>query len=140
MQFERKVVLIVLCTGIPYVVCAGGGLFLYTRAHPGEMIPRWISVPIFCLFVLTILLGTFLANRMARNRVRIESAEKSHLRRVRAIKGLKAGLIVWGVILLNDARMLLRRSIPAEAAIPGTAVVLLMIIVTWVSLKRLQKA
>jgi ABC-type dipeptide/oligopeptide/nickel transport system permease subunit len=70
----------------------------------------------------------------------VEGAEEAHLRRVRAIKGLKAGLIVWGVILLNDIRMLIQGTAPWKFAIPGFVIVLLMIVVTWVSLRRLQKA
>ena len=140
MKFEKKVILILLCTGIPYIVCAGGGLFLYTRAHPGALIPPWISVSIFCLFILTIVLGSFFLRRVARTQAKIVGGEEAHLRRARAIKGLKTGLIVWGVILLNDIRMLLQRTIPSEIAIPGTAIVLLMTVVTWVSLRRLQKA
>jgi Na+/H+ antiporter NhaD/arsenite permease-like protein len=140
MKFEKKVILILLCTSFIYVLCAGGGLFLYIRAHPGALIPRWISVPILFLFILTIVIGSFLVRRAARKEARIETAEEGHLRRVRAIKGLKTGLIVWGVILLNDIRMLLQRTIPWKVAIPGSAIVLLMIAVTWVSLRRLQKA
>ena len=140
MKFEKKVILILLCTSFTYVLCAGGGLFLYIRAHPGGLIPRWISVPMLCLFILMIVLGSFLVRRAARKHAKVETAEEGHLRRVRAIKGLKTGLIVWGVILLNDIRMLLQRTIPWTIAVPGSAIVLFMIVVTWVSLRRLQKA
>jgi len=58
---------------------------------------------------------------------------------MRAIKGLKVGLIVWSLILLNDIRMLLQRTIPWTVAIPGSAIVFLMVVVTWASLKRLKK-
>ena len=78
--------------------------------------------------------------RAARKPAMVEGAEEAHLRRVRAIKGLKAGLIVWGVILLNDIRMLIQGTAPWKFAIPGFVIVLLMIVVTWVSLRRLQKA
>jgi hypothetical protein len=140
MKFEKKVFLILFCPALAYVWCAGGLLFLYIHAHPGALIPRWISIPIFCLFILTILLPSFFVRRAARKQAKIEAPEEAHLRRVRAIKGLKIGLIVWGVILLNDIRMLLERSIPWTVAIPGSAIVLLMTVVTWVSLRRLQKA
>jgi hypothetical protein len=140
MKFEKKVFLVLVCPALAYVLCAGGVLFLYIHAHPGALIPRWISVPVFCLFILTILLPSFFVRRTARKQAMIEGVEEAHLRRVRAIKGLKVGLIVWGVILLNDIRMLLERSIPWTIAIPGSAIVLLMIVVTWVSLRRVQKA
>jgi hypothetical protein len=84
-------------------------------------------------------LQTFLVKHAARNKAKIETVQEAHLRRVRAIKGLKIGLIVWGLILLNDVRTLVQRTIPRRAAIPGFAIVLLMVVVTWVSLKRLQK-
>jgi hypothetical protein len=85
-------------------------------------------------------LQTFLVKHAARKKAKIETVGEAHLRRVRAIKGLKTGLIVWGVILLNDVRMLLQRTIPWSVSIPGFAIVLLMAVVTWVSLRRLQKA
>jgi hypothetical protein len=140
MKFEKKVLLILFCPAVAYTLCAGGVLFWYIHAHPGALIPRWISVPIFCLFILTILLPSFFLRRATRKQAMIEGSEEAHLRRVRAIKGLKTGLIVWGVILLNDIRMLLQRSIPWTVAIPGSAIVLLMIVVTWVSLRRVQRA
>jgi choline-glycine betaine transporter len=140
MKVEKKIILLLLCASLGYVLCAGGGLFLYIHTHPGALIPRWISVPIFCLFILTILLGSFFVRRAARKQATIEGAEQAHLRRVRTVKGLKTGLIVWGVILLNDIRMLLQRTIPWTVAIPGFVVVLLMIVGTWVSLRRLQEA
>jgi uncharacterized membrane protein SirB2 len=140
MKHETKVVLILLSTSLTYVLCAGGGLFLYMQAHPGGLIPRWISVSTLCLLILTIALGTFLLRRAARKQAKIETGQKGHLRRVRAIKGLKIGLIVWGVILLNDFRMLLEHTIPWTVALPGLAIVLLMVVGTWISLKRLQRA
>jgi hypothetical protein len=140
MKFEKRVFLILLCPALVYVLCASGVLFAYVRAHPGAPIPRWISVPIFCLFVLTILLPSFFVRRAARKQSKVEGVEEAHLRRVRAIKGMKMGLIVWGIIFLNNVRMLLQGSIPWTAAIPGSAVVALMIVVSWISLRRLQKA
>ncbi len=140
MKFEKKVFLILFCPALAYVLCAGGVLFLYVHSHPGAAIPRWISVPLFCLFIVAILLPSFFVRRAARRQALIEGAEEAHVRRVRAIKGLKVGLIVWGVILLNDIRMLLERSIPWTIAIVGSAIILLMIIATWVSLRRVQKA
>lgn len=140
MRFEKKTTLILLFTSFIYVFCAAGGVFWYIRAHPGGLIPLWMSIPMFCLFILTIVTMTFLVKRAARRQALIETEEQGHLRRVRAIKGLKTGLIVWGVILLNDIRMLLQRTIPWTVAIPGSAIVLLMIVVTWVSLRRVQKA
>jgi hypothetical protein len=140
MRFEKKNTLILLFTSLVYVFCAGGGLFWYIRTHPGGLIPRWVSIPILCLFILTIITMTLLLRRAARKQALIETAEEGHLRRVRAIKGLKIGLIVWIVILLNDIRILLQRTIPWTVAIPGSLIVLLMVGGTWVSLRRLQKA
>jgi hypothetical protein len=52
MKFEKKVILILLCTSFTYVLCAAGGLFLYIHAHPGGLVPRGISVPMLCLLIL----------------------------------------------------------------------------------------
>ena len=139
MKLETKAVLLLLCISFLYVLCAGGTLFLYMHAHPGSLIPRWISVPIFCLFVLTIVLGSVLVRRAARKQAAVETAEEAHRRRVRAIKGMKIGLVIWALILLNDIRMLLWGTIPFTFGIPGLAIVLLIAIVTWSSLRRLQK-
>lgn|ERR1700728_695832 len=139
MRSEKKITLVLLLISFVYVLCAGGGLFWYIRAHPGGLIPRWISIPILCLFILTIITMTLLVRRSARKQALIETEEEGHLRRMRAIKGLKVGLIVWSLILLNDIRMLLQRTIPWTVAIPGSAIVFLMVVVTWASLKRLKK-
>jgi len=140
MKLETKTVLLLLCISFLYVLCAGGTLFWYIHAHPGSLVPRSITVPVLCLFILTILLLTVLIRRAARKQAAVETADEAHSRRVRAIKGLKAGLIIWGLILLNGIRMLLQRTIPWTAAIPGLLTVLTMVVVTWSSLRRLQKA
>lgn len=140
MKFETKTVLLLLCVSFLYVLCAGGTLFWYIHAHPGSLIPRSISVPLFCLFILTILLLTVLVRRAARKQAAAETADEAHSRRMRAIKGLKIGLIVWGLILLNGIRMLMQRTIPWTDAIPGLLIVLMIFVVTWSSLRRLQKA
>ncbi len=139
MRPERRITLVLLSICFAYVLCAGSVLFLYVHAHPGAPVPRFISVPILCLFVLTIGGGAFVTNRMARRLLRTETAEQGHLRRLRAIKGLKVGLIVWGLILLNDVRMLAEGSIPWKYAIPGLIVVALIVAVCWKSLMRLKR-
>lgn len=140
MKFDKKVILILLGTSFIYVLCAGGGLLFYIHAHPGGLVPRRISVPILCLFIFTIALQAFLLKRAARKKAEVETAGEAHLRRVRAIKGLKTGLIVWAVILLNDVRMLLQRDTPWRVSVPAFAIVLSITVVMWVSLRRLQKA
>jgi hypothetical protein len=139
MKYEAKTVLLLLGISFLYVFGAGGTLFLYIHAHPGGLVPRWISVPVFCLFILTIALMSFLIRRAARKQASVETVEDAHRRRVRAIKALKTGLIVWGLILLNDIRMLLQGTVPWTLAIPGLIIVLLMATITWTSLRRLQK-
>jgi len=139
MKMERKIVLLLMSISLVYVLCAGGILFAYISKHPGQPVPRFISVPILCLLVLTVAGGAFVTNRIARKQAKTETLEEGHLRRLRAIKGLKVGLIIWGLILLNDIRMLLQGTIQLGLAIPGLAIVLLITLVTWSSLRRLQK-
>jgi hypothetical protein len=128
--------------GIPfvYVFCAGGGLFWYVRTHPNGLVPRWISVPMLCGLILTLVLETIVLKRVARRASTIGTGEKRHLRRLRAIKGLKVGLVLWSAILLNDVRMLLQGTIPWTYAIPGMIFVIFITAVTWTSLRRLQRA
>ena len=139
MRPERKAALFLFSICFAYVLCAGGVLFLYIHAHPGVPVPRSISVPILCFLLLTICGGAFVTNRMARRQTRTETAEQAQVRRIRAIKGLKAGLVVWGVILLNDVRMLAEGSIPWKYAVPGLIVVVLMVAACWNSLVRLKR-
>lgn len=139
MRPERRAALFLFSICLVYVLCAGGVLFLYIHAHPGAPVPRSVSVPILCLLLLTIGGGAFVANRMARRQAISETAEQGHLRQTRAIKGLKAGLVVWCLILLNDIRMLAAGSIPWKYAAPGLIVVVLMVAVCWRSLVRLKR-
>jgi hypothetical protein len=138
MRFERKIGLLMICTVLPYM-CAVAALVLYIRAHPGGPVPRWISVPMLCLFILTIVGGGMFLSRAAKKQARSETPEEGRFRRARAIKGLKAGLLVWTLILLNDVRMLAQGTIPWTAGIAGLAIVTLLIAASWVSLKRLKK-
>jgi hypothetical protein len=139
MKAERKIGIVLFSISFAYVLCAGGVLFLYINTHPGASVPRSISVPILCLLILTIAGGAFAANRLARKNAKAETLEEGHLRRLRAIKGSKVGLIVLGLILLNDFRMLLQGTIQVGLAIPGLVIILLITAVTWTSLRRLQR-
>ena len=139
MRFERKIGLLLICTALPYM-CAVAALIAYILAHPGEPVPRWISVPMLCLFILTIVGGGMFLSRAAKKQARSETPEEGRARRARAIKGLKAGLLVWALILLNDVRMLAEGTIPWTVAIAGLAVAALLIAASWVSLRRLKRA
>jgi len=124
---------------VPYA-CAVVGLMYYIHGHPGEPVSRWISVPLLFLLVLTILGGGVFLSRAAKKQAKSETIEEGRLRRARAIKGLKVGLVVWSLILLNDLRMLAEGAVPWTVAIVGLAVVTSLIIAFWVSLRRLHKA
>jgi hypothetical protein len=139
MRPEAKTAVLIFSICFAYVLCAGGVLFVYIHAHPATPIPRFISVPILFLLILTITGVVFVTKRMAHKQAMVEIEEQGHLRRIRAIKGLKGGLVVWGLILLNDIRMLAMGSIPWKYAIPGLVVVVLMVAVCWMSLVRLKK-
>jgi len=92
-----------------------------------------------CGLIATIVFQTTVLKRAAKKRAAIETAEQARLRRARAIKGLKAGLVLWGLILLNDIRMLLEGTISWTYAIPGLIIVIFITAVTWISLRRLQR-
>ena len=139
MKPEMKTVALLVCISFLYALCAGGALFLYIHAHPGGLIPRWISVPVFCLFILTIVLTSVLVKRAARKQVAAEKAEEAVIRRKRAIKVMKGGLILWGLIFLNGIRLVVQREVPLLYAIPGLAIDLLLAVVFWTSLKRMRK-
>jgi Na+/H+ antiporter NhaD/arsenite permease-like protein len=114
-------------------------MFWYLHSHPSGLVPRWISVPLFCGLIVTLVLETFVVKRVSRKVATIETAEETHLRRVRAIKALKTGLVLWAVILLNDIRMLLQGTVPWMYAIVGLIFLAFMTAVTWTSLRRLQR-
>jgi Na+/H+ antiporter NhaD/arsenite permease-like protein len=140
MKPEIKAMLLSLCMGFVYVWCAGGILFFYIHAHPGELIPRSISVPIFCLFILVMVLGSVLVRRAAQKRTATETAEQAHTRRIRAAIGLKLGLGLWGLFLLNGILLTVLHKLPWQYAAPGLVVDILIIAACWMSLKRLKKA
>ena len=137
MKLQGKIALILVGITLPYM-CAVVAFGFYITKHPGP-VPRSISVPLFCFFLLTIIGGAMIVSRMARKRARIETAEEGKLRRARAVKGLKAGLVVWGLILLNGIRLVAQHEIPWAYAIPGLTVDVLLVVVFWTSLKRLKK-
>jgi hypothetical protein len=139
MKLTTKVVLVLLGSALIYM-CAAATFVLYVVKHPGIPVPRSISIPLFCFFILTIAAVSVILPRMARKHTKTETAEEGHVRRARAVKGWRIGLIVWSLILLNDIRMLLQRTIPLAFAIPGLAIVLFMVFISWLSLKRLQRA
>lgn len=139
MRLERRVALLMVLVAVPYL-CTAIGLFYYIHGHPGEPVPRWISVPMLFFLILTIYGGGIVVSRCARKWTASETVDEGKLRRARATKGLKIGLFVWGLILLNDLRMLAEGSVPWTIAIPGLAIVSLLILISWISLKRLKKA
>jgi hypothetical protein len=136
MRSKNRIAL-VFGIGLPYM-CAVLALVFYHAAHPGP-IPRWIFVTMFFMFVLTIVGGSVAFYKIGSKEAAGKPLDKEGLRRERAAKWLKVGLVVWTVILLNDIRMLAQQSIPWRYAIPGVIVVLLMVAVFWTSLRRMQK-
>src|SRR5271165_5440451 len=119
MRQQTKAALVLFAIPIAYVLSAGGTMFWYVHTHPRGFVPRWISVPMLCGLIVALGLETILLKRVAKKRTMAETPEESHLRRARAIKGLKMGLVLWIAILLNDIRMLLQGTVPWTYAIPG---------------------
>jgi hypothetical protein len=139
MKFETKVMVLLFGISFLYVLCAGGTLFLFIHVHPGELVPRWISVPLLCLFILTIVLMTFLVSRGSQKQAAIETPEEARDRRSRAIIGAKLGLGLWGLFLLNGLILTALHELPLPYAAPGLMVEVLIIGALWISLRRLRK-
>ena len=137
MKFERKIGLILALTALPCIY-ALLVLLPYVLAHPGGRVPRSISVSLLCLFLLTIVGVSILLSRAAKKEAVSETSEARELRQARAARGLKIGLIVWILILLNDFRMLMLGTVPWIAAIVAMVVITFLIVVSWTSLKRLK--
>jgi NADH:ubiquinone oxidoreductase subunit 5 (subunit L)/multisubunit Na+/H+ antiporter MnhA subunit len=138
MRFERKIGLVLACIIFPYM-CAVFALVFYVQAHPGP-VPRWISLSMLCGMVLTLIVGGILISRFAKKEAARQTEEEARLRRTRASRGLKVGLIVYIVILLNGIRLVLQQTIPLVYAIPGLTVVSVLFVTSWASLQRLKKA
>jgi Na+/H+ antiporter NhaD/arsenite permease-like protein len=138
MRFERKIGLVLVCMVLPYK-CAVFAFVFYVQAHPGP-VPRGISLSMLCAMVLTFVVGGVVISRLAKKEAARQTTEEAKLRRARASRGLKVGLIVCIVILLNGIRLLLQQAIPLIYAIPGLAVVSVLFVTSWASLQRLKKA
>ena len=137
MKPQRRVVLLLLGIVSPYM-CAVLALAFYHASHPGP-IPRWIILLLLAAFVATILGGGVLLARSGRKHAASETVDERKLRYERATKGLKRGLVIWTAILLSDIWMLTRQTLPLKYALPGLIVVVLVIVVAWTSLRRVQK-
>jgi len=138
MKFGRKIVLLMVCMVLPYIL-AVIALVFYVHAHPGP-VPRSISLSMLFFFSLTIVVGGIFLSRSVRTQAKIETSDEGRARRARAVKGLKIGMLVWALILLNDVRLLAQHDIPWRFAIPGTTISVVLMAVFWASLRRLKKA
>lgn len=138
MKLRGKIALILVGITLPYM-CAVVAFGIYVMKHPGP-VPRSISVPLLCFFILTIVGGAIILSRAVRKQAKIETADEGKLRRARAMKGMKLGLVVWGLILLNGIRLIAQHEVPWIYAISGLTVDALLIAVFWISLKRLRKS
>jgi hypothetical protein len=136
MKLQVKTILVLVV--VPYM-CAVVFFVRYVIAHPGP-VPRWISLSMLLFLMLTVGGGGIVISRVARRQKAVETPEQGNLRRARARKGLKAGLVLYFVILLNGIRLIVQREIPLNYAIPGLVVDLLLIAVFWTSLRRLKNS
>jgi len=91
------------------------------------------------VLVVTFVVGTILIKRLVRRQVATETPIEGDQRRKFAVKGLKGGLILYSLILLNGIRLVLEGEVPWRFAIPGVAIDLFIIGGCWFSLRRLQK-
>ena len=93
----------------------------------------------FALFIAVCALVALAISRAAREQVAVETIIEADSRRSYASKGLKAGLILYALILLNGIRLVLQGDVSWWYAIPGLAIDVFLISVTWVSLRRLKQ-
>jgi hypothetical protein len=91
-----------------------------------------------CLLIATCALGGVVISRVARKHLAVETPEEGDRRRTRAIKALKTGLVIYGLILLNGIGLIVRHKIPWNYGVPGLIVDLLLIVLFWFSLSRLK--
>jgi hypothetical protein len=138
MKSRPKVALVLGGIVVPYMF-AVVALAFYVAKHPGP-VPRSISVSMLCFLILTIAVGAIGISRGSRKQAEFKTADESKLRRARAMKGMRLGLFVWGLIFLNGIRLVAEREVPWIYAIPGLTVDGLLFVVFWTSLKRLLKA
>jgi uncharacterized membrane protein YbaN (DUF454 family) len=137
MRFQRKIVLIFGCIALLWM-CIGLAFAFYVVKHPG-LVPRSISVSLLALFVLTIVGGGIVVSRVVRKQVSVETVEEGRIRRARAMKGMKLGLVLWGLIFLNGIRLVAQREVPLSYAVPGLAIDVFLIVAFWTSLRRLKR-
>jgi len=135
MKLQVRTILVL--TVLPYM-CAVVFFVRYVLAHPGP-VPRWISLSMLLFLVLTIGVGSIVIRGSARKQAATETPEEGELRRARAAQGLKAGLVLYFLILLNGIRLVVQGEIPLRYAIPGLAIDLFLIVVFWTSLRRLKR-
>jgi membrane protein YdbS with pleckstrin-like domain len=138
MQLKRAIILLTVFIML-LGVCNAGFLIYYVHEHAGPVPPR-IILSMVCFLGVGAAAGIVATSRHSRKQARTETPEEARSRRSFAIKGLKVGLVVWTLILLNDVRMLVQHDAPWIDAIPGMAIVALLVIISWISLKRLRTA
>jgi Na+/H+ antiporter NhaD/arsenite permease-like protein len=114
-------------------------LLYYVRSHPGRL-PVWIPLAIFSFFIVACIAGGFYLVRSVRRHVAREGAEERNQRRATAVNGLKIGLVVWCLILLNGVRLVLQHAVPWQYAGVGLSMDFLLIVLFWTSLNRLKRS
>jgi len=137
MKFQNGIGAVLAWIVLPYM-CVIVALVFYVQAHTGP-IPRWIPISMLCFFVATIVVGSVVIRRTARKLAEDETTEDARRRRATATKGLKAGLVLYVLILLNGIRLIVQREVPLNYAIPGLAIDIFLIVLFWISLRRLEK-
>jgi hypothetical protein len=135
-KFERKLILALVWIILPYT-CAAVAFVFYVLKHPGP-VPQWTIFSLVLFFVLTLVIGSIVLKRVSRREIALETSEESKVRCKRASRGLKAGLIVYSFILLNDIRMALEGEAHWSYAIVGISINILIVIAIWKAFKRSQ--
>ena len=138
MKLKQRVLIVLAGVTLPYM-CAVMLLVLYLQRHPGQ-VPMWVPLTMLVFLVGTCVLGGIYLSRSVRRQTALETPFERTRRQSETAKGLKVGLVVWGLIFLNGIRLLLQGEVPWKYAIPGLTIDLFLIVVFWISLNRVKKA
>lgn len=115
----------------PYFVFV---LYLAVHGSVGaSRLPHWIWSAMFSYFVASLVAVGYLGRRGA---AKPRGDTEAKARGVNATRGLKIGIALYVVILLNGLGLIVQRTVPLRYALPGLLIDVLLIAVFWWLLAR----